>query len=495
MNHNIIWPVLVCVAVVGFQSSDRVWGDDLLPSTPLLCVVDLAVGESAEVELSDGRSVTVRLVDLVEERDSIRNAIRRARVTVEVNGEQIVLETGMYNLPRTVGGVQIDCTVTSGYNENGTPSFWGLGKDARLRLWPEGSSWIEPGTFRYPARQKWLATLTWYDNEPVDGGATILPKIYYHAGLDIGATEAMTEVIAATDALVVSVGAEVLEGHGEGTPVSPRYDVVYLLDERGWYYRYSHLHTIDERIRPGRVIDQGARIGLVGKEGASGGWTHLHFEIKARQPSGEWGTQAGYAFLWQAYISERQPDVIAIARPQQFVRVGDTVRLDGSRSWAADGEIKEYEWTLDSMSSAGGAVVQRTYDRAGTYSEILKVTDGEGNTDYDFAVVHVIDRDETVLYPPRLHATFHPTMNISSGEELTFKVRSFGIEEGREVWDFGDGTPPVEVQSDGNAIPLAADGYAVTTHAFAEPGDYIVRVERGRADGVKAVGHLHVRVE
>lgn len=469
--------------------------EDAEPVSPLLQIVDLDVGESADVALSDGTTAAVKLLDLSEERDSIRNAVRRARVTVEVNGQQGVLETGMYNLPQPVGGVQIDCTVTSGYNENGTPEYWGLEKDARLRLWPAGSPWIQPGSFLYPARQKWFASLTWFDNEPVDAGETILPKIYYHSGLDIGGTEAMTEVVSATDALVVSAGEEVLEGHRDDTPVAPRYDVVYLLDERGWYYRYSHLHVIDERIRPGREIEQGARIGLVGKEGASGGWSHLHFEIKARQPSGQWGTQAGYAFLWQAYVAEQQPDVIAVARPQQFVRVGETVRLDGSRSWAADGRIDAYEWTLEGMESAEGAVVEREYDRPGTYSEILKVTDADGNVDYDFAVVHVIGPNETEHYPPRLHATFHPTIGIAPGDEVTFKVRSFGIEEGREVWDFGDGTPTVAVHSDGNTVPLAADGYAVTTHAFAAPGDYIVRVERARADGVKAVGHLQIRVE
>ena len=56
-------------------------------------------------------------------------------------------------------------------------------------------------------------------------------------------TQAFRDV-AATDAIVVSVGETVLEGHRKDTPVAPRYDVVYLRDELGWYYRYSHLHTI-----------------------------------------------------------------------------------------------------------------------------------------------------------------------------------------------------------------------------------------------------------
>ena len=60
---------------------------------------------------------------------------------------------------------------------------------------------------------------------------------------------------------------------------------------------------------------QGRLLGLIGKEGGSGGWTHLHFEIKARQPSGKWGTEEGYAFLWQSYVQQHQPKLIAVARP------------------------------------------------------------------------------------------------------------------------------------------------------------------------------------
>ena len=78
---------------------------------------------------------------------------------------------------------------------------------------------------------------------------------------------------------------------------------------------------------------------------------------------------------------------------------------------------------------------------------------------------------------------------------MTFKVRTFNTTDGSETWDFGDGTPPVDVQSDGNAVKLAPDGYAETLHRYAEPGDYIVRVERTNEFGVRAVGRLHVRVE
>jgi len=37
----------------------------------------------------------------------------------------------------------------------------------------------------------------------------------------------------------------------------------------------------------------GQKIGTLGKEGDSGGWSHLHYEILSRQVSGRLGTQEG----------------------------------------------------------------------------------------------------------------------------------------------------------------------------------------------------------
>jgi murein DD-endopeptidase MepM/ murein hydrolase activator NlpD len=194
-------------------------------------------------------------------------------------------------------------------------------------------------------------------NEPtyVDGGeqpGTRL-SIYYHHGLDIGGAEGLVNVVAATAGLVVSVGDERLTGF-QDTPVAPRYDVVYLLDARGWFYRYSHLYSIAPEVKLGRHIAMGSPIGILGKEGGSGGWSHLHFGINGRQPSGKWGIIDGYAFLWQAALREQQLEVIAVARPHHFVAVGEPARLDGSRSWSATGKIQSYEWTATRTSCGRG---------------------------------------------------------------------------------------------------------------------------------------------
>ena len=474
-------------------------GADQAPEIkPLVRVVDLNVGESQAVRLCNGKEVSVKLLDLQERRDPIRQAVREARVKIEVNGQTAELTSATYHLPTQVGNVQIDCSITKGYNSNGSPESWALDKDARLRLWPADSPLLQPGTFVYPVKQRWFASLTQMCNVPtyVDGCERPSQKqIYYHNGLDIGGCEELTEVVAATDGLVVSTGLDVLPDHREDTPVRSRYDVVYLLDARGWYYRYSHLKEIDKTVKSGRVMKMGDRIGLIGKEGGSGGWSHLHFGISARQPSGHWGEQEGYAFLWETYLNQYKPTVVAVARPHRLILAGEKATLDGSKSWSVTGRIAEFQWRFNDGTTAEGARVTRTYTKPGCYSEVLKVTDADGNTDYDFGIVQVLDGNRLDRVPPMVHPTCWPTHGIRPDDPITFKVRTFGTTDGKEVWDFCDGSAKVEVQSDGNVEKLDPNGYAVTTHSFEEPGDYVVRVERTNRDGVSAVGHLHVRVE
>lgn len=467
---------------------------------PIQRAIDLNVGESATVKLSNGAEVAVKLIALDEKLDTVTEAVRAATVTIEVDGERTELVSGTYHLPQPIGKAQIDCPVTKGYNAKGSAEFWGLDKDARLRLWPAGSPWVEPGTFRYPVDQKWFATDTQMGNEPVhvDGGEQPAKKsIYYHSGLDIGGSESLVHVTAATDGLVVSSKTFTLPEHKENTPVSPRYDVVYLLDDRGWYYRYSHLRDIAPGIKPGVRVKMGDPIGKLGKEGGSGGWTHLHFEVKSRQPSGKWGTEEGYAFLWQAYLSEHAPKAIAVARPHQVIWTGESIVLDGSKSWSAAGGALSYEWTFGDGTTATGAKVERRYETPGRHSEVLKITDSAGQTAYDFTVVIVYDRAHPERHVNTIHPNYAPSHGIRAGDPVTFKVRSFipqGSRDGKETWDFGDGSPKVEVQSDGNAEKLAPNGYAETVHRYAKAGDYIARVERISPDGVKSAGNLWVRV-
>ncbi len=464
--------------------------------TPLVRTVDLDLGETQEVELADGSKTRVKLVNVQETRDRIRNAVREAKVTVEVNGTSLTLISATYHLPVTVAGVQIDCPITKGYLvRDSQQNAWALQKDARLRLWPAGSPWIQPGTFTYPVRQRWLVSDTQMANEPCYVNGAELPTqkdIYYHYGLDFGGAEGLVEVVAATDGLVVSAASQILPKYKD-SPAKPRYDVIYVVDGRGWYYRYSHLMTIE--VKPGQRVRMGERIGLLGKEGGSGGWSHLHFDITSRQPSGEWGIQDAYAYAWQAYQQEYRPKILAVARPHQLVTVGEKVVLDGTKSWSATGKIAGYEWTFTDSSKALGPVIERSYRQPGSYSEILKVTDEAGHVAWDFAVVEVQDLSQPDRLPPAIHPAYFPTTNLKPGDAVTFKVRTFRTTDDEERWDFGDGSPSVTVRSDGNVNQHAKDGYAVTEHRYTKPGTYSVRVERSNQRGEKATGRVTVQVE
>ena len=117
---------------------------------PLHAAVDLNLGETVSVDLPDGTKAVVKLVALKETVDDVNGAVRRAEVKVEVDGRPADLVCGTYHLPTRTGRVRIDCPITKGYTakaRQGMPgqaspvNVWGLLKDARLRLWPDGSPW------------------------------------------------------------------------------------------------------------------------------------------------------------------------------------------------------------------------------------------------------------------------------------------------------------------------------------------------------------------
>jgi murein DD-endopeptidase MepM/ murein hydrolase activator NlpD len=487
---NSLVATFACFLILAFASMGQVPAPRIVHRT-----VDLRVGETQDVSLSNGTAAHVKLLDLQERRDEVNGAVRLAQVRVEVNGQVTNLTSGTYHLPVTFGSVQIDCPITKGYLEkSGGQNPWGLLKDARLRLWPAGSAWIARDSFVYPAKQRWFASYTQMANEPVyvDGGDLPAKKeIYYHFGLDIGGSEGLVDVVSAAEGIVTSSGNDVLADQAADVPAERRYDVVYIRDARDWYYRYSHLKFIDPAVRPGARIALGQKIGVLGKEGGSGGWSHLHFDISARQPSGLWGIEEGYAFLWQAYEQEHPRELVAVARPHALVWAGQKVMLDGSRS---RGLGLRHEWTLTEGGSASGERVERIYEKPGTYCEILKVTDMSGRVDYDFMVVQVIDHAHPDQPPPTIHANYAPTFGIRPGDPVVFKVRTFRDKAGGETWDFGDGTPAVRVKSDANVDRHAPDGYAEARHVYAKPGRYLVNVQHVSTEGIRAVARLQVRV-
>ncbi|RJP19339.1 MAG: PKD domain-containing protein [Candidatus Omnitrophota bacterium] len=456
--------------------------------------VDLAVGESYVYQLKTGEEKKITVLACEDVRDEFRNAVRQATVTVDVDGVQAVIPVAQYTMPRVVNGVKLDAPVIKAYLSNsGSPAIWDLAPDAdvRLRCWDPDQPLLEPGTFCYPVKQRWFASQTQMANEPtfVDGGEDPRNKsIYYHYALDFGGYDQMVRVVAATDGDVVSVAGVIDENlPPEGQEiVQPRYDVIYLRDDRGWYYRYSHFAAILPQIKIGYRVKMGEWIGILGKEGASGGWSHLHFGIHGTQGD-EKGLIEAYPFAVEAYLNEHPNSVLAVARPHQLVKVGDAVFLNGSNSICDNSEIVAYEWEFHDGTKATGPIVKRVYKQAGVYSEILKVKDNRGQVDVDFAVVHVLDGDNTLTrLPPSIHAAYFPTESIQIDDTVYFKARAFRVTGGREEWDFGDGQ---------TGTTCSKDEFAAISHYYEKPGLYIVTVKRTSQNGTTAMAQLKVFVE
>ena len=66
---------------------------------------------------------------------------------------------------------------------------------------------------------------------------------------------------------------------------------------------------------------------------------------------------------------------VSLAGPQQMVCPGDTVSFDGSRSYDSDSKITRYRWDFGDGASSEGAKSTHLFDKPGTYSVELTVTD------------------------------------------------------------------------------------------------------------------------
>src|SRR5688500_4929287 len=92
----LFFSVIQCLAPVRAELSEP-------KLAPLHVTADLNLGESQEVTLSSGKKVTVKVLELMEQRDSLRGAVRKAEAKVLVDGKEVTLVSANYRLPVKVG--------------------------------------------------------------------------------------------------------------------------------------------------------------------------------------------------------------------------------------------------------------------------------------------------------------------------------------------------------------------------------------------------------
>ncbi len=320
--------------------------------------------------------------------------------------------------------------------------------------------------------------------------------------MDFGGYEYAVPVVAAREGEVVVRGEDAVPGYDPEAGGALRYDRVVVRADENWFFLYSHLTMIDSGIRLGQRVGAGDPIGLLGKEGSSGGWSHLHFGMRTMQPSGRYGEVEGYPFLVEAYLDEHPGSLLACARPHLVGTVGEAVELDGSRSICDGSSIETCCWTLHNGETVGDVRTSVIYEKEGIFSEMLTVTDERGQTDVDFCVVQIVPQDgDPARTPPGIHLAHYPTEDIRPGQPVAFKVRCFfrgpfeGNAGGEDEWDFGDGrTATSWSDSPARAGSSTDTDYAERWHAYEKPGRYIVTVRRTGVNGVQSTAQIKVEV-
>ncbi|MBI4814765.1 MAG: PKD domain-containing protein [Deltaproteobacteria bacterium] len=147
-------------------------------------------------------------------------------------------------------------------------------------------------------------------------------------------------------------------------------------------------------------------------------------------------------------------------------RVDTQVTFDGSASTDADGTIASYAWEFGDGDSATGAVATHTYEAAGNYLARLVVTDDQGATDEDVAIV-------TITIEGNVAPTANPggPYSVKVGVAVNLDGSGSADPDGTiatYAWDFGDSG-----QGTG----------AMVSHTYAQAGTYTVRLSVTDDDG------------
>ncbi len=163
----------------------------------------------------------------------------------------------------------------------------------------------------------------------------------------------------------------------------------------------------------------------------------------------------------------------ARAGPDRVVCAAEEVAFDAGASRDLDGEIVAYRWDFGGGASSSESATAHAFDSPGRFSIELFVTDDSGSA------------CATTVAPVGVHVNAPPVADaggdrtgFSGGahDALVFDGRGSRDVDGDTLayeWDFGDGA--------------AATG-PVVSHAYEQPGDYVVRLRVDDGTGLRCGG-------
>ena len=416
-------------------------------------IVCLDVDEVHRLRLTDGSERAIRLVSVAEKRDSVIKLVRQARVNVEVDGRPVELTCSPYAMPTEVAGIKLQADTTSGW--------LAMPKRVQLSIWEAGDPVVDARRFVFPLRDYALFShgLQSYNEVVHLGRGDGDPKgqrFYHNYGIDMAGYEGRQQVVSCTDGQVARLWPDA------ATPSS-----VLIEDEGGLVWEYAHLDSVSPGITVGARVRKAQPIGVLGKRGGSGNFSHLHLgvfpsrgDLEARRRTLRLNL---YPWIVTAHQQGAATRLHAVARPHQVLSAGETATLDGSRSLAFGAKIASYRWVFHDGQTTDGVGAQRTYEEPGVYIATLWVEDERGHRDVDFCRVKVFSTPKPEDRLPTIFMTHAPTRGIVVDQPV--RVRCW-VQTQRPmpmVLDFGDGSVLADYRS-----------YAEVTHRFAKPGIHVV---------------------
>jgi murein DD-endopeptidase MepM/ murein hydrolase activator NlpD len=227
-------------------------------------LVYLDPGETCAFRLRDGTEKQIRLVSVREEKDPVIGLTRRAEVKVEIDGRAMELACAPYVMPTETAGLRIQADTTSAWLD--------MPKRAQFSLWDASDPIVDTNLFRFPLPDYRLFShgVQAY-NEPVHlghkDGDPAGQRFYHNYGVDLAGYEGRQKVLSCIDGTVVQ--ADSRDGN------------FAVRDDRGLILYFGHLDSILAGIKPGAAVQRGQWIGMLGRRGASGNFSHLHVTGKA----------------------------------------------------------------------------------------------------------------------------------------------------------------------------------------------------------------------
>ena len=419
--------------------------------------IGLDVDEKATVKLKSGAERVIRLVSVQEHRDSVIRLMRRADVRVEIDGRPLDLVCEPYVMPTEAAGLRLLVDSTSG---------WGnIPKQVQISVWDAADPLVDTKRFAFPLRRfRMFSQGTQAYGEPVHLGATDGDpggnRFYHDYGFDTAGFEGREEVVSAIKGTVVRFW-----------PSREDLCSVLVQDDQGVVWEYGHLSAAAPEMVLNGPVAQGQKIGLLGRTGPSGNFSHLHLgcylsrnDLDADRANRRLNL---YPWLMTAYQAQHPKGFFAVARPHHAALVGEKVVFDGSHSLAWGGSrIVEWRWVFPDGQTVREVKAEKTFDRPGAYVAALWVKDDQGAEDVDFCQTKVFSKPNPEKALPHVFMTYSPTQDIRPDQPVTFRF-----------WFQGSGETPIQVDFDDGTHVADYQSYAELPHRFKTPGIHVVTAQ------------------